>query len=358
MVTSSTCNLEQDSVFRNLLDCVAEAIVVFDEQQAIVFANSRAEQLFGFQRAKLLGQSVDVLIPERFRNNCVKKHRAHLRGLSLPAERKIHLKHKDDSEVPVIVSFSPMKTKQGACVTAAIMETKRLEDANDGDVEELARSNEELESFAYVAAHDLRAPLRQIKTFVELLECNNRDHLDAEADEFMGYIKLCTDQMQALVDGLLEHARVGQQRENLQLTDCSTIVDELLAILDFSLHEIDARVTRDDLPTVMADRIQLAQLFQNLLTNSISYRSERPLEIHIGVKACDSDWLFSVRDNGIGIDPKFNEDVFDVFWRRHDGSGAGIGLATCKKIVESHNGHIWVESRPGKGSTFFFTLPT
>jgi PAS domain S-box-containing protein len=227
----------------------------------------------------------------------------------------------------------------------------------------LARSNEELQRFAYVASHDLQEPLRSIVSFSQLLERRYRGKLDAEADEFIGFIVEGGNRMQQLIQDLLKLSRVGTRARPLERTDAGTIIADALRLLEAAIREAGATVVvDDDLPPVMADPDQLAQVFSNLVGNAIKYRRpEVPLEIRISAERTDGMAEFAVTDNGIGIEPEYFDRIFEMFRRLHTHDryeGTGIGLAIVKRIVERHGGTVRVESVPGEGSTFFFTLPT
>ena len=226
--------------------------------------------------------------------------------------------------------------------------------------EELGRSNQELEQFAYVASHDLQEPLRMVTSFTQRLAERYKGKLDANAETYISFAVDGATRMGVLISDLLEYSRVGLRDTEFELTDCEVLLDGVLADLRSSIEESGARVTRDPLPTVLAYPPQLGRVFQNLIGNAIKYCDERPPEVHVGVERRADEWLFSVRDNGIGIDPKHAERVFVVFQRLHtkeEYPGTGIGLAITRKIVERLGGTIWVESDEGKGSTFFLTIP-
>jgi len=226
--------------------------------------------------------------------------------------------------------------------------------------EELTRSNKDLKEFAYVISHDLKEPLQVIKGFLMLFEKRYKDKLDEKANEIIRFTVDGAKRMQELIKDLLEYSQVGNRGKEFKPADCSLILNKAISNLKVSIEESGAVVTHDTLPTVMADAIQLSSLFQNLIGNAIKfYGSEAPM-VHISTERKGDEWLFSVRDNGIGIDPKFADRIFAVFQRMHSSEeypGTGIGLAICKKIVEHHGGRIWVESEPGKGATFYFTIP-
>ena len=225
---------------------------------------------------------------------------------------------------------------------------------------ELKRSNTELEQFAYVASHDLQEPLRMISGYTSLLAKRYKGSLDQDADTFIAYAMDGANRMRSLINDLLSYSRVGTKGKDFALTDCESVLAKTLTSLQMSIQESGATVTHDLLPTVMGDSGQLAQLFQNLIGNGIKYRNSRAPEIHVSCRRERQDWLFAVKDNGIGIDPQYAERIFIIFQRLHtrqEYPGTGIGLAVCKRIVERHGGRIWVESTLGQGSTFWFTIP-
>jgi PAS domain S-box-containing protein len=226
--------------------------------------------------------------------------------------------------------------------------------------QELARSNAELQEFAYVASHDLQEPLRAVSSFATWLARSYENQLDATAQDRIGRIVNGALRMQRLISDLLTYSRVGRQGKPFAPTDCGHVLSETLANLRVALEESGGEVTSDSLPTVLADELELTQLLQNLIGNALKFRGDKAVRIHVGAQPQDGEWLLSVRDNGIGIDPKYGERIFQIFQRLHGRSkypGTGIGLAICKKIVERHGGRIWVESEAGRGSTFWFTLP-
>ncbi len=223
---------------------------------------------------------------------------------------------------------------------------------------DLERSNKDLEQFAYVASHDLQEPLRMVASYTQLLHRRYKNRLDADADEFIGYVVDGAMKMQELINHLLAHSQLSTRGKEFEPTDCNEILEGTLAALQLKIHESNATVTHDPLPSLMADPTQLSQLFQNLIGNSLKFRGTQPPRIHISAKEDATGWLFSVQDNGIGIDPHCTDEIFKMFARPHGPKypGGGIGLAICKKIVERHGGSIWVQSREGQGAIFYFTL--
>ncbi|MBD0344733.1 MAG: hypothetical protein ICV63_07860, partial [Coleofasciculus sp. Co-bin14] len=246
--------------------------------------------------------------------------------------------------------------------------TTELEEANVN----LLHSNRELEQFAYVASHDLQEPLRAVNSYAQLLNRKYQGNLDAKADKYLGYIMEGATRMQQLINDLLEFSRVGTRGKPLQPTDCEGVLSQVLDNLKVAILESRTRVTYDPLPTIVGDEIQLIQLFQNLIGNAIKFRRvgdslgesdsvPEPPRVHVKAVPRDHEWVFSVEDNGIGMEAEYFERIFTIFQRLHSRAeypGTGIGLAVCKKIVERHGGHIWVESELGVGTIFYFTIPS
>lgn len=226
-------------------------------------------------------------------------------------------------------------------------------------VTDLRRSNAELEQFAYVASHDLQEPLRMISSYMQLLSRRYAGKLDSDADDFIGFAVDGAKRMQTLIQDLLIYSRVGTRGKPFEPTNCEDVLEQALTNLEVATNESGAVVTHDQLPTVAADDMQLTQLFQNLISNAIKFRGEDMPRVHITAEQKADEWLFSVADNGIGIEKGFFKRIFVIFQRLHgrdEYSGTGIGLAVCKKIVERHGGKMWVESEQGNGATFYFTI--
>jgi PAS domain S-box-containing protein len=249
----------------------------------------------------------------------------------------------------------------GALSTARdITEQRAAEDELVERTEALSRSNSELEKFAYVASHDLQEPLRMIASYTQLLQTRYQGRLDPDADEFIGYAVDGAKRMQALINDLLAYSRVGAKKVPFSPSDLGIVLDDVLQVLELSITEAGATVTRDPLPVVNCDPTQIGQVFQNLISNAIKFRRSEPLAIHISARQADGEWTFSVADNGMGIEEQYLDRIFVLFQRlesRVDFPGTGIGLAVTKRIVEGHGGRIWVESQSGLGSTFHFALP-
>ncbi len=242
-----------------------------------------------------------------------------------------------------------------------IAERKKAEELLKKQAQELTRSNRDLEQFAYAASHDLQEPLRAVAGCLQILQGRYQSRLDADADKLILLAVDGAQRLQALIEGLLAYSRVGTRGKQLQPVDCEKVVSDALKNLSIAIEESGTVVTHDALPPVMGDLTQLTQLFQNLIANAIKFRKkEQPPHIHVGAESDSNLWILSVRDNGIGIAPQYFDRIFEVFQRLHtrqEYPGTGIGLSICKKIVERHGGHIWLESVPQQGTTFFFGLP-
>ncbi|MFA5938645.1 MAG: PAS domain S-box protein [Sinimarinibacterium sp.] len=351
--------------FRDLLDAAPDAMVIIDTGGSIALINAQTERLFGYAREEMIGQPIELLIPERFHA----RHRTHRGGYAGDPRRRpmgggldLWARRKDGGEFPVEISLGPLQTEEGTLVTATvrdITERKNFERQLADYADSLKRSNRELEQFAYIASHDLRAPLRSITGFAQLLNKKHGASLAPEAAEFLGYITQSAKQMQSLIDDLLMFSRVSRTELTLVPVDCEALLVKVERQLKATIDARSARVTHDPLPTVLGLEHELMQLFQNLITNGLKFQPADSPSVHIGVQPEGPGWHFTVADRGIGIAPEYHDKIFLIFQRLHTADeyeGTGVGLAICKKIVEHHGGRIWVESTPGQGSTFHFTL--
>jgi len=340
-----------------LLDAVEQAVIATDLEGNIIYWNHYAEVLYGWSAAEVMGRLVVDVVPAATTKEQAAKLMSRLQvGESWSGEFLVQ--RRDGTTFPAMVFDSPIYNEQGSLigivgVSVDITERKRAE-------EELQRSNAELQQFAYVASHDLQEPLRMVSSYTQLLAECYQGQLDAQADKFIAFATEGATRMQQLLEDLLDYSRVSRRPQPFEPINCTTILKDVLTDLAVTMQESSAVVTADSLPTVLGDRTQLRQLLQNLISNAIKFRREEPPVVHISAEPQEDFWLFTVRDNGIGIDPQFAERIFVLFQRLHSRQeypGTGIGLAICKKIVERHAGRIWVESHLGEGSTFYFTLP-
>jgi PAS domain S-box-containing protein len=372
--------VQMESRYRGLLEAAPDAMVVVNQRGEIVLVNVQAEKQFGYRRDELVGQKVKNIIPQGFAERLVADaSRSVADALAQQIGMGIELsgRRKDGGEFPIEIMLSPLESADGILVTAAIRNIsarKKSEEDNaelERRVEErtkqlgvanqvLEQSNVELKQFAYVASHDLQSPLRSISGFVQLLQLEYEGKLDKQAQDWIRRTVQSIEQMQTLIRDLLSYSRVDARSRPFTQIPFLDIVNDALTLLDSSIHDSGAQVTWGPLPEIMGDRSQLVQLVQNLIGNGLTYRGDQPPRIHVSVERRGTEWIFSVRDNGIGIDPKYREQIFEIFKRLHDQKeypGTGIGLAVCRRVVNRHGGKIWVESELGHGSTFRFTIP-
>lgn len=339
--------------FRGLLEAAPDGIVLVDSRDTIVLVNKQAERLFGRARDEIVGGPIGAVVPTPFEGGVFAAVSSHIGVETL----ELRARRSDGTEFPIEVTLSPIETAEGPLVAAAVRdvtERKRTE-------AELHRSNSELEHFAYIASHDLQEPLRTISGFAQLLESRYSETLDDRGKRYIERTVAGSQRMQVLINDLLSYSRVQTQGQPFAPVDLNASVDVILTDLESILSAAGARVTRDALPTVSGDASQLGQVFSNLIRNSVKYRHpDRPPVVAITAERSNAVWRVSVRDNGIGIAREYHDKVFVIFQRlqpRGDASGTGLGLAITKRIVERHGGHIWIESEPGEGATFHFTLP-
>ena len=359
--------MESEIRFRSVTQTAADAIVSVDERGGIVSWNLGAERIFGWSEAEALGRDVTIIMPESYREG----HEAGLRrftetGESAAVGVPILLEglRRAGEVFPVELTLSRWQVEGESFFTAVmrdITERKRAEAELAARTAELERSNAELQQFAYVASHDLQEPLRTVTSFLQLLNRRFGGTLDDQAKEYIGFAVDGAARMHRLITDLLTYSRVTTHGRTFAPVSMDKVLDVVLGNLGAAISEAGAEIVRDPLPEVEADQAQMASLLQNLVGNAVKYRAPGTApRIHVGAERDGEAWVFFVRDNGIGIDPKFFDRVFVIFQRLHardEYEGTGIGLAVAKKIVERHGGRIWVESTPGEGSTFRFSLP-
>jgi PAS domain S-box-containing protein len=342
-------------------------MVVVNVAGEIVLLNVRAEKEFGYSRDELVGQKVKNIIPEGFAERIIADGtRSAAEALAQQIGTGIELvgRRKDGSEFPIEIMLSPLESAEGILVTAAIRDITERKESDEHlakTVEELKRSNDDLQQFAYVSSHDLQEPLRMVSSYTQLLAKRYEGRLDSDADEFISFAVDGCNRMQGLIQDLLAYSRAGRNERKLRVVPSENALQKALINLRAAIKQSGAVVTHDALPAVTTDETQLTQVFQNLVGNAIKYRRAEAPRVHVSAARDDGNgWTFSVRDNGLGIDPQYFERIFILFQRLHgrgEFEGTGIGLAVCKRIVERMGGRIWVKSQPEKGSTFYFALP-
>src|SRR5665647_1424683 len=347
---------------RSLIEASLDPLVTIGPDGKITDVNEATELITGYSRDELIGTDFTNYFtdPEKAREGYQEVFRE-----GLVFDYALEIQHRNGRMTPVLYNASVYKDESGEVIgvfAAArdITERKKAEEILKLKLEELARSNAELEQFAYVSAHDLQEPLRMITSYLQLLQRRYQGNLDDKADKYIHFAVDGAFRMQNLINDLLEFSRVTTRGREPEPTNCEFVLNQVSSNLEIYIKENKATVSHDPLPDVMADYTQIVQVFQNLIINGIKFHSEEAPKIHISAGRNAREWIFLVQDNGIGIDPQYSEKIFEVFKRLHkkeEYPGTGIGLAICKKIVERHGGRIWVECELDKGSTFYFTLP-
>ncbi len=347
---------------RSLIEASLDPLVTIGHDGKITDVNKATELVTGYSRDELIDTDfMDYFTePEKARNGYQKVFRE-----GFMSDYALEIRHKTGRVTPVLYNASVYKDESDEVIgifadARDVTECINAEEILKSKLEELARSNAELEQFEYVSSHDLQEPLRMISSYLQLLQRRYQGNLDDKADKYINFAVDGAARMQNLINDLLEFSRVTTRAEKPEPTDCELVLNQVLSSLELYIKENKATVTHDALPEVVADNTQLAQVFQNLIANGIKFHSDEAPKIQISAEKKEKEWLFSVKDNGIGIDSQYSEKIFDVFKRLHNKEaypGTGIGLAVCKKIIERHGGRIWVESELGKGSSFYFTLP-
>jgi PAS domain S-box-containing protein len=347
-----------------MLDAAHDAIMTLDPEGIITYWNRGAERLYGWTKEEAEGHDANTLLKTKFpESKEVLWPKLIESGLW---EGELRNVTRDGVPVTVTSSWTLLKDEEGNAsiileISSDITERKQMEEQLESTFADLQRSNAELEQFAYIASHDLQEPLRMITSYMQIIEEDYKGKLDEDADEYIGFAVDGAKRMQTLINDLLKYSRVGTKGKPLVPMSAETALTVALDNMQVTIDETKAVITHDQLPIVLGDDGQLSQVFQNLLSNAIKFRSNSAPQIHISVEQTPEEWVFSVQDNGIGIDMKYADRIFTIFQRLHgreEYPGTGIGLAVVKKIVQRHGGRIWVKSAPESGSTFYFTLPT
>ncbi|MFP3975755.1 MAG: sensor histidine kinase [Chloroflexota bacterium] len=352
---------ESEEKYRNLVERANDGICIIQDE-TFQFVNQQLAQIWGGSPEEMIGIPFSQYLHPDSRTQVEEHYHRRLAGEEVPSIYEATILYKDGGTLEVEINAGVI-TYQGRAASLAfvrdISERKRAEKKLEEARADLERSNKELEHFAYIVSHDLQEPLRMVSSYMKLIEKRYNDVLDESGREFVYYAADGSRRMQELLNDLLSYCRVSTRGKPIQPVDCDAVLESVVVMLGMAIRDADARVTWDDMPQIVGDESQLVQLFQNLIANALKYRGNEPPRIHISATEKHNEWLFSVQDNGVGIDPQFKERVFLIFERLHrqEYEGTGVGLAVCKKIVERHGGQIWLESEPGQGTTFHFTIP-
>jgi PAS domain S-box-containing protein len=349
--------------FRAISDASPLGIFVVDADGKSHYTNPAWQRINGLTLAQSMADGWSAAIHPEDRERVLRERAAALTARA-PYHNEYRLQRSDGAVIWVRVNSSAIYDEGRLLGYVGLLEDitsrRQMEETLARKTAELERSNTELQQFASVASHDLQEPLRTVTSYTQLIMRRYRDKLDSDAGEFMDYIVEGTTRMRQLIEDLLALSRVGSNAGEFTPVSTGEVLDEALAALRAVIQETDAVVHRESLPVVSADRRQLVQVFVNLIANGIKFRGEASPKIDISARANGAEWIFSIADNGIGMEPQYLERIFVIFQRLHTRSeypGTGIGLAICKKIVERHGGRIWAESKFGAGSTFHFTIP-
>lgn len=353
---------ESEIKYRSIVETANEGIMIGDTSGIITFVNAKMEEMLGYSAKELLGTDGLFLIDKNDLGIANKQIEDRKIGIKEEYERKFI--QKNGEEIWTIVSATPLKDKYGEHIgnlsmITNITERKKAENNMEIALEELKRSNQELERFAYITSHDLREPLRMITSFLQLLQKRYEDQLDQDANEFIGYAVDGAKRLDVMTNDLLQYSKITNKKREFRPINFEDVLDHALTNLKVQIEENNAVITHDPLPTINGDEYLKIQLFQNIIGNAIKYRSQETPKIHISVIKEPTQYLFSIKDNGIGMSPKHLDQIFTIFKRLHNREeyeGTGIGLAIAQKIIHQQGGEIWAESKLGKGSTFYFTI--
>lgn len=359
---------------RLIMNAAIDAIICMDTSGAITFWNPQAEKTFGWKEEEVKNRLLaDFIIPPALRdghtnglNNYLKTGHGPVLNLLL----ELRAMNREGKEFPIELTVLPINQGGEEFFCAFIRDIserkhselllKQLNESLETRAAELLASNKELERFAYIASHDLQEPLRMVISFLSLLEEGMSGQLDETSREYLHFAVDGAERMKALIQALLQYSRVGINKEEFTATDLTEVMQYVSRVLEEDIKKHEAVITINPMPVIMANKTLITQLFVNMISNALKYHDGKDSKIEVGYTEEQEKYIFYVKDNGIGIDPKFFDKIFIIFQRLHsksEYSGTGIGLAICKKIVEIHKGKIWIESEEGKGSTFYFSIP-
>jgi len=365
LVKDTSDHIELDQLIRSeatikaLLNASNESAFLYDDHGYVLTLNETAARRLNMEVKDAIGRHVSEIFPAEVASNRMK----HINKL-VETREPVRFQDKRDN-LYFDLSMFPIFNQDGkvemlAAFAYDITEHKLAEMQILKQKDELERSNQELEQFAYVASHDLQEPLRKIASFITLLERRYKGNLDENADRYIHYVVDGATRMQGLINDLLTYSRVGKQYSETTVVDCNHVLSQVMRDLEQVIKDNDAQIVFGEMPKLWANSVQLRQLFSNLLSNAIKFKGPNAPEIHINALQQDNKYVFSFRDNGIGIEPEYKERIFQMFQRLHtkeEYPGTGIGLAVCKKIVELNGGRIWFESENGTGTVFHFSWP-
>jgi PAS domain S-box-containing protein len=359
-------SFNSEEITRLIINAALDAIICIDTKGLITVWNPQAEKIFGWKEAEVTGKLLaDIIIPLQSREKHIQGIKHYLASGIGPALNKViettGLNRLGD-EFPIALTIVPIRQKgtEFFCgFIRDITEQKRMETIQANYAEALRQKNIELEQFTYVVSHDLQEPLRTVSSFAELLQRHYKKDRDENVNQYIRYITEASDRMRKLVQDLLDYSRLGRERK-LEQINCNEVMKEVLSDLTVAINESMAVIQTDHLPTITGYRTEIKQLFQNLLSNSLKFKKpQHAPAVHVTARRNGAFWQFAVTDNGIGIEKRYWDRVFVIFQRLHtkqEYEGTGIGLAHCKKITELHEGSIWLQSAPGEGTTFYFTI--
>ena len=355
---------EREVFFRLVTEKSADVISIVDAKGTISYQSPSSEHILGYKPQEVIGtNSFDLIHPDD-RERALAKFRQAVQNPRMTISDEFRIRHKDGSWRYIEATGRNLLSEpviSGIMINSRDITERKVAEIELGNMsEELKRYNADLEQFASAASHDLREPLRTIGFFLSLLEKRYKGRLDDKADEFIFFTQDSVKRMDRLIKELVDFSRLRTGGTTFKPVNFAGPLEGALTDLHSAINESGAEITFDALPTIEADELQITRLFQNLISNSIKFRGKEKPRIHISAVKKDDEWVFSVRDNSIGIEPKFFQRIFQVFQRLHttlEYEGTGMGLTMSKKIVELHKGKIWVESEPGKGATFFFSIP-